>query len=596
MSTPPAPKKRVVIFGAGPAGLAACQLFASEGKGRKWRVEVYDAQPGPGGTWRTSAVSPGGRGRGGEKADPGDPGEQVGVLWSHHSPQVFFSAYVHSIELMRRLGVDWRRNLVPVGQFWRANLARLTTWRDRVVLAWLYLETVFDPETASRTTVAQRLAQTRHELSPGGHRFVRAACLMVDGANPERMTLAELFLALDQTSLSTAYVPDFVGNVGPWASAVLSLPNVSYFPNHSLKDLAVNGEGSLAVNVRAAAAPKREQQEKTKNRTKAKKVRLTVEAGDLLVLALDPVNLHDFFENCSDAKVRNNWGNWREEVRQKLRASAYCATSVQLHFPEGHELSNDVLPESLKMGLGTRWNILCLFLPNERTLSCAVLGFEDCFFPSGEEGEGERNRRRGNAAEYEREFRQMSLAQVEREVLAQVWAALAKERPRIFTRELLAGVFTTAAPDLRWDTAARKIRHTLSGAARTPLGTLGPWGRDLDNVALVGAMNPRSFAINTFESSVESSVRMYNSLRARSGGQAALTSVRPARTLSQVALSGLAVVVVTGLALFTASSSAALSRTHNKQSLEKALLIASAVISGLLTALALAAFFSMTLS
>lgn len=246
-----------------------------------------------------------------------EAGSTLGGTWvveglpdqpSRHSPQILISAYLNTIDILKKMDID----MFAPRYAEKFSSESFTLLKSSLSLCdWVKVGTLFARAVAlnykltSFGTVQQDLS--RH-LSPQGAHAINSLCFLVDGVSADKFSTVELLKSFDQTALYRNFMPVLDHLVRDWGNKLKAKEQVTVLLNTKVISIKRSGIGSTIISDVGS---------------------FKIGPRDKMMLATDPLNLVRLLDGSPD--IQNLWGDWKLQ-RVRLLSLVYVSWSVQLEF------------------------------------------------------------------------------------------------------------------------------------------------------------------------------------------------------------------------------------------------------------------------
>jgi hypothetical protein len=309
----------IYVCGAGPTGMAVTTVLQKHGR----NVQLLEQSQEVGGTWAPTYKN---------------------GYFTHHSPQVISTAYLNTIALFESLDINIRDYFSAVTVGWSGLLMAQSSVKDKMWLIRGYFYYVGFPEKSKCITVQEYFGDN---LSEKCAIVLNRVCYLLDGVGIEKLLLAEMYGAFDQTAFYSTLQVSSLKFLDVWVSKL----NVNTIQLGVGVQQVDEVDGQLILQTTKGS--------------------IALDACDSLVFAVDPLSLHKILAK-SAPMIQNNWAPW-DCLQEQILANTYISLSVQLHF------SQDLpkLSAADEIGLTTEWNIVNMFVrlryESGSILSCSLM-------------------------------------------------------------------------------------------------------------------------------------------------------------------------------------------------------------------------------
>jgi hypothetical protein len=373
-------------------------------------------------------------------------------LFTQHSPQVLSNSYVNTIQLWEDMGINYKDFTRATKSDWKTLILNHSSFTDKLKFMFGYLKYIFNEKYYNQITVNQYF---HNILSVDGMNVINRLCYILDGVPPSIMTMGELYGSFDQNNNSSILEmtkSSDNGFVKLWVDK-LKEQGVEFMFNASLEKLNY-------VNDKTIAYVSQENDQ-------------LYEMKGTVLLALDPLSLLKVL-NKSDDTIKSNWGKW-DKISNHISKGIYTSLPVQFHFVEGIDVDNI-------SGFMTDWNIACVIIPlmttSLQTISCSIMDM--------------------NA--YSSVLKKQVYECNPDEVKQEAWRQILTNNPNLPKNPII-----TIGVDVNWN-ESYGWSYDISCATRTVLGPLRSRGQ-IEDLAIIGPLNYRTFKPTTMEAAVESALR-----------------------------------------------------------------------------------------
>lgn len=235
-----------IIIGAGPSGLTLAYELGKKGKS----CLLLERQASIGGCHRVLRVD---------------------GLFTEHSPRVYLSSYLNTIELLKRMGIDFYKIFTPYkfgNSLFTERFFDTLTWSELLSITLVFILFMFDPTYGKDTSVQQFM--NTYGFCASSKDFMDRFCRSTDGAGVDRFTLWQLLQVFNQNLFYGIYQPRKPNDVILLPAMKLAIEATNYVeimlnatvqsivmdtPTH-VTGVVVNGTTFTATNIIMAVPPK----------------------------------------------------------------------------------------------------------------------------------------------------------------------------------------------------------------------------------------------------------------------------------------------------------------------------------------------------
>ena len=237
-----------IIIGAGPTGLTLAYELGTQGK----KCLVLERQEAIGGCHRVLRVD---------------------GLFTEHAPRVYLSSYLNTIEVLKRMDIDFFKLFAPYkyGTFlFLSMFFSALSWYELLCLVWIFILFLFDPNYGKNRSVLRFMRD--YDFSDASQDFVDRFCRVSDGAGSERFTVWEFLNLFNQSTFYGLYEPRKPNDVALFPAmkrAIDATHNVTFQLNAVVDSITMD----------------------TPNHVSGVMVGATMYAADNIIMAVPPINV-----------------------------------------------------------------------------------------------------------------------------------------------------------------------------------------------------------------------------------------------------------------------------------------------------------------